>query len=74
MRQILSRNRTIALPYSRRLELLTFTMGVGPEWPFPAKDFILKRLPSEVIRNYRPLTVGPISILRNIKRYPLINS
>ena len=59
MRQILSRNRTIALPYSRRLELLTFTMGVGPEWPFPAKDFILKRLPSEVIRDYRPLIIGP---------------
>ena len=34
-------------------------VAVGPEWPFPAADFTLKRLPSEVMRNYRPLTVGP---------------
>ena len=49
------RNKTEDITNYQSAESVT----VGPEWPFPAEDFILKRLPSEVIRNYRPLTVGP---------------
>ena len=49
------RNNTEGITKTQSAESVT----VGPAWPFPPEDFILKRLPSEVIRNYRPLTVGP---------------
>ena len=60
------RNKTEKISKNQSAEPVT----VGPKWPFPAEyfilkrlssevDFILKRLPSEVTRNYRPLTVGP---------------
>ena len=49
------RNNTEGITKNQTAESFT----VGPKWPFPPQDFILKRSPSEVMRNYRPLTVGP---------------